>query len=289
MQRTHVQSLVRELRSHVLQLLSPWATTGESVGCNETICMMQGISDIAKKTNKKSLWGLHTPGPFLKLKVCIAQLCSILCDHMDWSPLDCSVRRICQARILEWVAKLLLQGIFPTQGLKPGVLHCRQILYCLNYQFSSVQSLSCVWLFVTLWTEACQPSPSITISRSLLKLMAIELVMPSNYLILCHPLLLLPSIFPSIRVFSNESVLCIRWPKDWHFHFSVSPSDECSGLISFRMDYRGCCSTWEAQPVPSSSHLSPSGNSAPPSGRTLLSSYLTAPPDSSYLTLQTVL
>ena len=92
----------------------------------------------------------------------------------------------------------------------------------------------------TPWIAACQASLSITNSWSLLKLMSIELVMPSNRLILCHPLLLLPSIFPSIRVFSNESVLCIRWPKyfgHWSFSFSISPSNEYSGLISFRMDW----------------------------------------------------
>ena len=91
--------------------------------------------------------------------------------------------------------------------------------------------------FATPWTAACQASLSITNSWSLLKLMSIESVMPSNHLILCHPLLLLPSIFPSIRVFSNEPVLCIRWPKDWSFSFSISPSNEYSGLISFRMDW----------------------------------------------------
>ena len=100
---------------------------------------------------------------------------------------------------------------------------------------SSVQSLSCVQLFATPWTAACQASLSITNSWSLLKLMSIELVMPSNHLILCHPLLLLPSIFPSNRVFSNESVLCIRWPKCWSF--SISPSNEHSGPISFRMNW----------------------------------------------------
>ena len=101
-------------------------------------------------------------------------------------------------------------------------------------QFSSVQSLS--RLFATPWTAACQASLSITNSQSLLKLMSIELVMPSNHLILCHPLLLLPSVFPSIRVFSSESVLRIRWPKYWSLSFSISPSNEYSGLISFRMD-----------------------------------------------------
>ena len=104
-------------------------------------------------------------------------------------------------------------------------------------QFSSVQSLSLVWLFVTPWTGARQVSLSITNSRSLLKLMSIESVMPSNYLILCHPLLLPPSIFPSIRVFSNESVILIKWPKYWSFSISISPSNEYSGLISFRMNW----------------------------------------------------
>ena len=103
--------------------------------------------------------------------------------------------------------------------------------------FSSVQLLSCVQLFATPWTAACQASLSITNSQSLLKLMSIELVMPSNHLILCCPPLLLPSIFPSIRVFSNESVLHIRWPKYWSFSLSISPSNEYSGLISFRMDW----------------------------------------------------
>ena len=100
-----------------------------------------------------------------------------------------------------------------------------------------VQSLSYVQLFVTPWTAARQVSLSFTISQSLLKLMSIELMMPSNHLILCFLLLLLPSIFPSIRVFSNESVLHIRWPKYWSFSFSISPSSEYSGLISFRIDW----------------------------------------------------
>ena len=98
-------------------------------------------------------------------------------------------------------------------------------------------SVSCVRLFVTPWTPVGQASLSFTISRSLLKLRSIELVMPSNHLILCHPLLLLPSVFPSIRVFSSESALCIKWPKYWSFSFSISPSNEYSGLISFRIDW----------------------------------------------------
>ena len=107
----------------------------------------------------------------------------------------------------------------------------------ISIQFSSAQSLSRVQLFATPWTAACQASLFITNSRSLLKLMSSESVMPSHHLILCHLLLLLPSIFPSIRVFSNESVLCIRWPKYWSFSFSISPSNEYSGLISFRIDW----------------------------------------------------
>ena len=103
--------------------------------------------------------------------------------------------------------------------------------------FSSVQSLSHVWLFVTPWTAARQASLSITNSRSSLKLMSIESVMPSNHLILCCPILFPTSIFPNIRVFSNESVLCIRWPKYWSLSFNISPSNEYSGLISFRMNW----------------------------------------------------
>ena len=102
---------------------------------------------------------------------------------------------------------------------------------------NSVQLLSCVQLFATPWTAACQASLSITNSQSLLKLISIESVMPSSHLILCRPLLLLPSVFPSIRVFSNELVLCSRWPKYWSFSFTISPSNEYSGLISFRMDW----------------------------------------------------
>ena len=104
-------------------------------------------------------------------------------------------------------------------------------------QFSSVQSLSHVRLFKTPWIAARQVSLSITNSRRLLKLMPIELVMPSNHLILCHPLLLLPPIPPSIRVFSNESTLRMSWPKYWSFSFSINPSNEHPGLISFRMDW----------------------------------------------------
>ena len=113
-----------------------------------------------------------------------------------------------------------------------------QIIQVYAYKIvSSVQSLSHGQLFVTPWTAARQASLSITNSWSLLKLVSVESVMPSNHLILCHPLLLLPSIFPSTKVFPSESVLCIRWPKYWSFSFSISPSNEYSGLISFRMDW----------------------------------------------------
>ena len=113
----------------------------------------------------------------------------------------------------------------------------------IQWWFSSVQSLSCVQLFVTPWTAACKASLSITNSQSLLKIRSIVSVMPSNHLILCHPFLLLPPIPPSIRVFSNESVLRITWPKYWSFSFSISPysiqNTEYSGLISFRMEMVG--------------------------------------------------
>ena len=112
-------------------------------------------------------------------------------------------------------------------------MHCACMLSC----FTSVQSLSHVQLFATPWATAHQASPSITNSRSSLKLMSIESVVPSSRLILSHPLLLLPPIPPSIRVFSNESTLCMRWPKYWSFSFSISPSKEHPGLISFRMDW----------------------------------------------------
>ena len=112
------------------------------------------------------------------------------------------------------------------------------VLYQLtSVQFTSVQSLSLVQLFVTPWTTACQASLSITNSQSLLKLMPIESLMPSNHLTLCCPLLFLPSIFPSIKDFSNESALRIRWTKYWSYSFSISPSKEYSGLISFKIDW----------------------------------------------------
>ena len=123
----------------------------------------------------------------------------------------------------------------------------------LLQSIQSVQLLSRVRLFVILWITARQASLSITNSWSLLKLMSIELVMPSNHLILCHPLLLLPPIPPSIRVLSNESALCMRWPNYWSFSFSISPSNEHPGLISFRMDWLDLLAvqgTLESSPTP---------------------------------------
>ena len=120
-----------------------------------------------------------------------------------------------------------------------NIQHFRIIIRIMtnNIQFSSVQLLSRVWLFATSWIAARQASLSITNSRSSLKFMSIESVMPSSHLILCHPLFLLPTIPPSIRVFSNESTLHMRWPKYWTFSFSIIPSKEHPGLISFRMDW----------------------------------------------------
>ena len=130
-----------------------------------------------------------------------------------------------------------LSSMKPVPGDKK-VRSCCFKLFCMALEKCFSQSLSCVWLFATPWTTAHQASLSITNSWSLLILMSIESVMPSSHLILCNPLLL-PSIFPSIRVFSNESALCIRWPKYWSFSFNISPSNEHWGLISFRMDWLG--------------------------------------------------
>ena len=139
--------------------------------------------------------------------------------------------------------QILFSPFFPCQDIwgntpwSHGYTLLHTVLLFIVFSLSSVQSLSCVQLFATPWTAAHQASLSITNFQSLLKLMSIESVMPSSHLILFCPLLLPPSIFSSIRVFSNESVLCIRWPKYWSFSFSISPSSEYSGLISFRTDW----------------------------------------------------
>ena len=137
---------------------------------------------------------------------------------------------------------LLTVKVFVSRLLLPFFFYdfksLNRLLYFFFF-FSIISSVaqSCLTLHATPWTAACQLSLFITNSQSLLKLMSIESVMPSNHLILCHSLLLLPSIFPSIRVFSNESVLCIMWPQYWSFSFNISPSNEYSGLISFRMNW----------------------------------------------------
>ena len=173
-----------------------------------------------------------------------AQSCPALHDPMDFSLPGSSVCGIFQQEHLSGLpfpppGHLPNPGIEPTSPLSLVIIggflplsHLGSPCVC-----SSVQSLSHVRLFATLWITARQASLSITNSRSLLKLMAIESVMPSSHLILCCPLLLLPPIPPSIRVFSNESTLHMRWPKYWSFSFSISSSNECSGLTSFRMNW----------------------------------------------------
>ena len=147
---------------------------------------------------------------------------------LSLSPLNATIKIPNQHQV--YVNSLVSSGRVTAQSSVVGTRY-------MGVQFSSVQLLSHVWLFATPWTVACQAFLSITNSQNLLKLMSIELVMLSNHLILSRPLLFPPSIFPSIRVFSNESVLHIRWPKYWSFSFSISPSNEYSVLISFRMDW----------------------------------------------------
>ena len=180
----------------------------------------------------------------------VAKSCLTFCNPMHCSPPGSSVHENFQARILEWVAISFSSGSSRPRDSEPISCIGRQILYHwatreaqLNlkqtYQFSSVQFSSVVQLCLTICDamDCSTPGFPITNSWSLLKLMSIESVMPSSHLTLCRPLLLLPSIFPSIRVFSSESVLCIKWPKYWSISFSISPSNEYSGLISFRRDW----------------------------------------------------
>ena len=174
-------------------------------------------------------------------EVKVAQSCLTLCEPMDYT-----VHGIPQARILEWVAFPFSTG--SSQPRSQIGTSCTAGGFFTNWatrearkrlvQFSSVQSLSRVWLwlFVTPWTATHQASLSITNSQSLPKPVSIESMMTSNHHILCHPLLLLLSIFPSIEVFSNKSALCSRWPKYWSFSFNISPSSEYPGLICFRMN-----------------------------------------------------
>ena len=169
-------------------------------------------------------------------QVKVAQSSLTLCDPMGYSPRNSPGQNTGVGSLF------LLQGIFPPQGLNPGLLHCRQILYQLSHkvQFSSVQFSRLVvsdFLWPP-WVTARQASLSVTNSRSSLRLTSIiESVMSSSHLILCCPLFLLPPIPPSIRVFSNESALRRRWSKYWSFSFNIVPSKEHPGLISFTMDW----------------------------------------------------
>ena len=180
-----------------------------------------------------------------EVKVLVAQSCQTLCDPQDGSSSGFSVHGISQARIHgmgshsrqrdQTRASCISLRFFIIWVIREAQFLRSSLTFKVDH--ISVQSLSRVWLFVTPWTAACQASLSITNSWSPPKPMSIESVMPSNHLILCCLLLVLPPVFPSIRVFSNESALCIKWPKYWSFSFNISPSDEHPGLISFRMDW----------------------------------------------------
>jgi len=208
-----VSNSVRPHRWQPTRLPCPWDSPGKNtgVGCHFLLQSMKG-----KRESE------------------VAQLCPTLSDPMDCSLLDSSVHGIFQARVLEWGASAF------SVNISCNTLNI-SFHFLLSYKVSAEKSVqfSCcyVQLFATTGTAAHQASLSITSSQSLLKLMFTELVMPCNHLILCHTLLLPPSIFPSIRVFCKELVFCIRWPKYWSFSFSISPSNEYSGLISFRTDW----------------------------------------------------
>ena len=164
---------------------------------------------------------------------------SILAWEIPWTEEPCGLQSMGSQRVGHNLATKQQIGCY-TFSKKMADMYMWALLVAQmvkNLHISSVQSLSHVRLFPTLWTAACQDSLSITNSRSLHKLMSINAVIPSNHLILCRPFLLPPLIFPSIRVFSNESALCIRWPEYWSFSFSISPSNEHPGLISLRMDW----------------------------------------------------
>ena len=171
--------------------------------------------------NKSGLWGL-IEGAHLTL-----QETAWLCSKTVPLPFHSLLNPEC--------CQLLKRQPFSPGACSHVLISC--LCVSLLVQFSSVQSLSRVQLFATLWIATCQASLSITNTRSLFKTMSVESVMPSNHLILCHPLLLLPPILPIIRVFSNELTLHIRWPKYWSFSLNISPSNEHPGLISFRMDW----------------------------------------------------
>ena len=192
---------VQPHRQQPTRLPSPWDSSGKNigVGCHFLLQCMKG-----KRESE------------------VAQLCPTLSDPMDCSLLESSVHGIFQARVLEWVA------IAFSINILCNTLNI-SFYFLLSYKVSAEKSVQfsccCFPLLATTGTAAHQASLSITNSQSLLKLMFIESVMPSNHLILCHMLLLPPLVFPSIKVFSKESVFCIRWPKYWSFSFSISPSN----------------------------------------------------------------
>ena len=170
------------------------------------------------------------------MKVLVTQSCLTLCDTMAWSLPAVFVHQILQARRLEWVAIPFFRISSQSQESNPGLLDCRQVFSQLFVVMGVDQSLSHIWL--------CNPmncnKPGFAVLHYLPEFAQTQVhwaSIPSNHLILCHPLLLPCSVFPSIRVFSNESVLCIRWPKYWSFSFNISPSNEYSGLISIRIGY----------------------------------------------------
>ena len=215
------------------------------VGYRQTPSLL--ISNL-KETKLRINCQTYTDSFKSSLCVCsVARSRPTLCNPMVCSPPGSSVHGIFQVRVLEWVAISSSKGSSPCRERTwfSGVSFTgRQIHYHLATReaqvitvFVYVQSLSCVQLFATSWTAVCQASQSFTTSQGLLKLMVTESVMPSNHLILCHPFLLLSSNFPSIRAFYNESALSIRWPKYWSFSFSINPSNEHSGLNSFRIDW----------------------------------------------------
>ena len=188
------------------------------------------------------------PQPAKVLVVSLLSCIPLFCKFMDCSLPGSSVHGISQAWIQEGVAISFSRSSWPRNGTYVSCIDRHILKHWATREvrkpvpignkpnkYVVIQSLSCVWLFATPWTAACQAS--LSNSRSSLRLMSIESVKPSCHLILCCPLLLLPPIPPSIRVFSNESALCMRWPKYWSFSFSIIPSKEHPGLMSFRMDW----------------------------------------------------
>ena len=207
---------------------------------NSCICNINIIDITASWKRKEKIYIGVT---FLWVCAKLLQSCPTLWDPVDCSPPGSSDHEILQERILEWVSMPSSRGSSqPRYGtlyllISPALASKFLTREALSVQLSSIQSLSSVQRFVTPWTAACQASLSIINTWSPPKPMSIKSVMISSHLILCRPLLLLPPVPPSIRVFSNESTLRMMWPKYWSFSFNISPSNEHSGLISFRMDW----------------------------------------------------